>query len=96
MIAPVRGIRQLGTTLGLAFATRVGPDYYAALGRSAYAGVAAATRAGYAELFAQLALAFNAMRQVLLGVGRQVDSGIASEASLARAEGWAGIRVLNS
>jgi len=80
----------------LAERRRVGPDYYAAMGRSAYAGVAAATRAGYAELFAQLAQAFNAMRQVLLGVGRQVESGFASEASLARAQAWAGIRVLNS
>lgn len=80
----------------LAERRRVGPDYYAALGRSAYAGVAAATRAAYAELFAQLAQAFNAMRQVLLGVGRQVESGNGSEASLARTEAWAGIRVLNS
>ncbi len=80
----------------LAERRRVGPDYYAAMGRSAYAGVAAATRAGYAELFAQLAQAFNAMRQVLLGVGPQVELGIACEASLARAEASSGIRILNS
>ena len=67
----------------LAERRRVGPDYYAAMGRSAYAGVAAATRAGYAELFAQLAQAFNAMRQVRLGVGRScTESGFASEWSL--------------
>ena len=75
---------------------RVGPDYYAALGRSAYAGVASATRAGYGELFAQLAQAFNAMRQVLLGVGPRVELGIASEALLAHAEASSGIRILNS
>lgn len=54
----------------LAERRRVGPEYYATLGRGAYAGVAAVTRAGYAELFAQLAQAFNAMRRVLLGIGR--------------------------
>jgi hypothetical protein len=80
----------------LAERRRVGPDYYAAMGRSAYAGVATATRAGYAELFAQLAQAFNAMRQVLLGVGPQVESGIPSKASPAHAEAWARIRGLNS
>ncbi len=80
----------------LAERRRVGPDYYAAMGRSAYAGVAAATRAGYAELFAQLAQAFNGMRQVLLALGRQVGSDIGLEASFARVEARAGIRVLNS
>jgi hypothetical protein len=80
----------------LAERRRVGPDYYAAMGRSAYAGVAAATRAGYAVLFAQLAQAFNGMRQVLLALGRQVGSDIGLEASFARVEARAGIRVLNS
>ncbi|MDQ3269789.1 MAG: hypothetical protein M3Q11_06330 [Pseudomonadota bacterium] len=44
------------------------PDYYAALGRSAYAEVASATRAGYGELFAMLAEAFDAMLRVLGGL----------------------------
>jgi hypothetical protein len=47
---------------------RVTPAYYAAIGQSAYDAVAEATRAGYAELFRQLARAFEAMRQVLGGV----------------------------
>jgi hypothetical protein len=44
------------------------PGYYAALGQAAYGQVAAATRAGYAELFAQLARAFDAMLRVLGGL----------------------------
>lgn len=44
------------------------PGYYAALGRTAYAEVAAVTRAGYAELFALLAQAFDTMLQVLGGL----------------------------
>lgn len=47
---------------------RVAPDYYAAIGQAAYDAVADATRAGYAELFRQLARAFEAMRRVLAGV----------------------------
>jgi hypothetical protein len=47
---------------------RVTPGYYAAIGQSAYDAVADATRAGYAELFRQLARAFEAMRRVLGGV----------------------------
>lgn len=49
----------------LARRRNVTPRYYAALGRSAYEGVALGTRAGYSELFAQLANAFDAMRRVL-------------------------------
>lgn len=52
----------------LAERRNVQPHYYAAMGRAAYAEVAAATRAGYAELFAELARAFDAMRRVLNGV----------------------------
>ncbi len=62
----------------LAERRRVGPEYYAALGRSAYADVATATRAGYAELFAQLARTFDAMRQVLGGIGREAAQAAAS------------------
>ena len=47
---------------------RVTPAYYAAIGQAAYDAVADATRAGYAELFRQLARAFEAMRRVLTGV----------------------------
>lgn len=43
----------------------VGPGYYAALGQAAYGEVAAVARAGYAELFARLARAFDAMLRVL-------------------------------
>ncbi|MDQ3511198.1 MAG: hypothetical protein M3414_05870 [Pseudomonadota bacterium] len=44
------------------------PGYYAALGRTAYAEVAAVARAGYAELFALLAQAFDTMLRVLGGL----------------------------
>lgn len=49
----------------LAERRNVQPHYYAALGQAAYGEVAVATRAGYAELFAQLARAFDAMLRVL-------------------------------
>jgi hypothetical protein len=49
----------------LAARRRVSPDYFVAVGRDAYAGVALATRAGYAELFAQLARAFGRLVDVL-------------------------------
>lgn len=52
----------------LARRRRVTPGYYAAIGQAAYDAVADATRAGYAELFRQLAHAFEAMRRVLDGV----------------------------
>jgi hypothetical protein len=57
----------------LALRRRVTPAYYAAIGQAAYAAVADATRAGYAELFAQLARAFEAMRRVLGRVGPPPD-----------------------
>jgi hypothetical protein len=57
----------------LAQRRRVTPAYYAGIGQAAYAAVAEATRAGYAELFHQLALAFEAMRRVLCGVGMRRD-----------------------
>lgn len=44
------------------------PDYYAALGRTAYAEVAAIARAGYAELFARLAQVLDTMLRVLGGL----------------------------
>jgi hypothetical protein len=44
---------------------RVSPDYFVALGRDAYAGVADCTRAGYAALFAHLARAFRRLVAVL-------------------------------
>jgi hypothetical protein len=53
----------------LAQRRNVQPGYYAALGQAAYGEVAAATRTGYAELFAQLARAFDAMLRVLRGLG---------------------------
>jgi Xaa-Pro aminopeptidase len=53
----------------LAHLRRVTPAYYASIGQAAYAGVADATRAAYAELFRQLARAFEAMQQVLRRVG---------------------------
>ena len=46
----------------------VQPSYYAALGQAAYGEVAVVTRSGYAELFAQLAKAFDAMLRVLKGL----------------------------
>lgn len=57
----------------LAQRRRVTPAYYAAIGQAAYAAVAEATRAGYAELFRQLAQAFEAMRRVLGDVGMRRD-----------------------
>jgi hypothetical protein len=57
----------------LALRRRVTPAYYAAIGQAAYAAVAEATRAGYAELFHQLARAFEAMRRVLGRVGPPPD-----------------------
>lgn len=53
----------------LALRRRVTPAYYAGLGQAAYAAVAETPRAGYAELFRQLARAFEAMRRVLGRVG---------------------------
>lgn len=57
----------------LAQRRRVTPAYYAAIGRAAYAAVADATRASYADLFRQLARAFEAMQQVLRRVGPRAD-----------------------
>lgn len=53
---------------GLAERRNLQPGYYAALGRTAYAEVATVTRAGYAELFALLAQAFDTMLRVLGGL----------------------------
>jgi hypothetical protein len=50
---------------GLAERRRVGPAYYADLGRGAYHGVAETARDGYAALYAELAGAFGAMVRVL-------------------------------
>lgn len=49
----------------LAERRRVTPAYYADIGRGAYQGVAEASRAGYADLFAELAKAYRAMVKVL-------------------------------
>jgi hypothetical protein len=49
----------------LAQRRRVGADYFATLGCGAYHGVAEATRAGEAALYAELARAFGAMVRVL-------------------------------
>lgn len=53
----------------LALRRRVTPAYYARIGQSAYAAVADAPRSTSAELFGQLARAFEAMRRVLGRVG---------------------------
>lgn len=52
----------------LAERRNVQPSYYAALGQAAYGEVAVVARAGYAELFALLAQAFEAMLRVLGGL----------------------------
>lgn len=52
----------------LAQRRRVSSDYFAALGRDAYAGVADSTRAGYAQLFDQLARGFGRLVRVLTAV----------------------------
>lgn len=49
----------------LATRRRVGPRYFADLGRGAYGHLADAARQAYAELFAKLALAFDPMVAVL-------------------------------
>jgi hypothetical protein len=49
----------------LAARRRVTPEYFEHLGEHAYAGVAAATRAGYASLFRQLARAVHRLAGVL-------------------------------
>jgi len=49
----------------LADRRRVSPDYFVALGRAAYAGVADCTRSSYADLFAQLARVFRPLVRVL-------------------------------
>lgn len=51
----------------LAKRRRVTPDYFVDLGGGAYAGVADVARAGYGELFAQLAQAFRRLVAVLRG-----------------------------
>lgn len=58
----------------LARRRNVQPAYYAALGQSAYGEVATASRAGYAELFSQLADRFDAMLRVLAGVRRRCEA----------------------
>jgi hypothetical protein len=52
----------------LARRRRVTPDYYVALGRDAYSGIAHAARNSYALLFAQLAAAFERLVDVLRAV----------------------------
>lgn len=52
----------------LAERRNVQPGYYATLGQAAYGEVAVVARAGYAELFARLAQAFEAMLRVLGGL----------------------------
>ncbi|MFC0676579.1 hypothetical protein ACFFGH_01770 [Lysobacter korlensis] len=52
----------------LARRRNVQPGYYAALGQAAYGEVSLLARAGHAELFAQLARRFDAMRRVLGGI----------------------------
>lgn len=54
----------------LAERRRVSPDYFVVLGRDAYGGVADCTRAGYGELFAQLARAFARLVAALAGMRR--------------------------
>lgn len=66
----------------LAERRRVSPDYFVALGRGAYAGVADCTRSGYADLFAQLARAFRRLVEVL-GHLRHDDSDPRSRIPLA-------------
>lgn len=50
---------------GLAERRRVGADYFADLGRSAYLGVAEASRAAYATLYARLAEAHRDLVRIL-------------------------------
>ena len=57
----------------LALRRQVTPAYYAGLGQAAYAAVAETPRSGAAELFRQLARAFEAMRRVLGRVGPRPD-----------------------
>lgn len=47
---------------------RVDVDYFVELGRGAYRGVADASRAGYAALFAQLAETYRDLVQTLQGI----------------------------
>lgn len=54
---------------------RVGAGYFADLGRGAYANVADAARVAYAELFARLAVAFDAMVAVLAHAAAVVQQG---------------------
>lgn len=64
----------------LADRRRVTPDYFVDLGSGAYAGVADVARAGYAQLFAQLAHAFARLVAVL----RAMRGPAAHELRLAR------------
>lgn len=57
---------------------RVGSHYFADLGRGAYANVADAARVAYAELFARLAAAFDAMVAVLAHAAAVVQHGLPS------------------
>ena len=60
----------------LAVRRRVGARYFAELGRGAYAHVADAAHLAYAELFARLADAFDAMVAVLAHAAAQVHGGM--------------------
>lgn len=77
----------------LAERRNVQPGYYAALGQAAYGEVAVVTRTGYAELFAQLARAFDAMLRVLRGLCArpQVSDESLAAVALTRDKAFAGI-----
>lgn len=59
----------------LAERRRVSPDYFAAIGRSAYGEVAGTAGGGYGDLFAELAGAYRAMVRVLACSAAQVARG---------------------
>lgn len=59
---------------GLAERRRVSVDYFVDLGRGAYLGVAEASRAAYAELFAQLAAAYRDLVRALAAMRGLVES----------------------
>ena len=72
---------------GLAERRRVGADYFATLGCSAYHGVAGTARDGHAVLFAELALAFGALVRVLDSFPREAGTILPAWAAFAPGRG---------
>jgi len=87
-----RCLLMAGLFPSLAYRRRVDRGYFIALGQDAYDGVASVSRAGYAALFAHLALAYRSMVAVLAGVASISGDGSCRVAGLRAPGAAAGFR----